>query len=194
MLIERENFISSEHMKIIDDNVLGSEFPWYYSPFSTSNNFPFMAHVMMKRGEESSKSFASPHWYPFFEKILYRFCDDNNLEVNKILRAGLNLTHNCDSIYRNGDPHVDYTFDHFQVIMYLNEFDNGETLIFNEKYGENGLDKSIYSALNMGDNFNVKDIITPSKGKVVCFDGTNFHAGRWCKVSQRRVVCVFCFI
>lgn len=194
MLIEHENFISSEDIKIIDNNVLSSEFPWYYAPSSTSSNFPFIAHVLMKRVEESSNSIVSPSWYPFFERILYKFCDNNNLEVTKILRASLNLTHNCDSIYRNGDPHVDYTFDHSQVVMYLNEFDNGETLIFNEKYGEKDLDKSIYSSLNMSDNFSIKNIITPSKGKVVCFNGSNFHTCRWCSGSQRRVVCVFCFI
>ena len=194
MLIECENFISSEDMKIIDDRILSPEFPWYYSPSSTSTDFPFIAHVMMKRIEDSSNSVSSPEWYPFFERILYKFCDANNLEINKILRSALNLTYNCDSIYRNGDPHVDYTCDHFQVVMYLNEFDNGETLIFNEEYGENGLDQSVYSALNMSDKFNIKNTITTSRGKVACFSGTNFHASRWCKDRQRRVVCVFCFI
>ena len=194
MLIERENFISSEDLQVIDDKVLSSEFPWYYTPVSTSHTFPFISHVMMKRIEESPDSSVSPHWYPFFEKILYKFCDDNSLEVTQILRASLNLTYNCDSVYEHGDPHVDYMFDHSQVIMYLNEFDNGETLIFNEKYQENGLDKSMYSSLSMGDNFSIKNIITPSRGKVVCFNGSNFHTNRWCGGSQRRVICVFCFI
>jgi len=202
----KEGIISSSDMEIIDKQVMAESFPWYYCEESTvvpgcgCEDFPFLKHCLMIRWEEPDEplvdgmlypsSSIDSKMYPFFEKIFLKFCKENEIKINVILRACLNLTYNT-SMYKHGDPHVDYPYDIWQVIMYLNEFDNGETLIFEEEYGKNGFNDGVYHAQR--NLFNVKEVITPQKGKIVAFYGKNFHSLNWCSPGQRRIACVFVF-
>ena len=103
----------------------------------------------------------------------------------------MNLTYSFDAIH--GDPHVDYRFDYSQCIMYLNTCDAGETIIFDEEYGENKYTEDIYE---VGGDKKFTEIlrVKPEAGKIIHFSGKNYHTHRWCRQGQRRVICVFAFI
>jgi len=189
----KEGYISSADMEIINREVMAESFPWYYCEESTTNNFPFLKHSLMSRWDKpGDKQTIDSTMYSFFEGIFSKFCNESGIIINEILRASLNLTY-YTSVYEFGDPHVDYPFETWQVLMYLNEFDNGETLVFHEEYGEDGFnDCTIPSADSNG--LKVKIVVVPERGKIVGLYGKNFHASKWCPSGQRRVVCVFVLI
>ena len=51
-IIEEENAISNHHLKIIQEQILGVDFPWYYQLSSTTDKFPFLSHTLMPRYDE----------------------------------------------------------------------------------------------------------------------------------------------
>ena len=77
--------------------------------------------------------------------------------------------------------------------MYLNTCDAGETIIFDEEYGENKYTEDIYE---VGGDKKFTEIlrVKPEAGKIIHFSGKNYHTHRWCRQGQRRVICVFAFI
>jgi hypothetical protein len=166
--------------------VLGNYMPWYFDSWSTSKNFPFFGHTVMARVENEKVGRINSHLYDVMHEILIKFCKKYNLEVNNIFRMSFNTMWNYGQLSHT-DPHVDFTFDHKVVIMYFTD-DNGDTLIYNKKYDGTGI-TSLHSAKSL----EVKECITPKLGKVICFDGNNFHANKFCGPSDRRVVFVACF-
>jgi len=60
--------------------------------------------------------------------------------------------------------HVDGIIDHMVILYYCNDTD-GDTIIFNETYGQ------------VFDKLTVKQRISPKKGRAVCFPGKYFHTG-----------------
>lgn len=184
----KEGCISYADISYIDRTVNTDSFPWYFNELSTTKDFPFFSHSLVGRFTPER---IDSEMYPFFKKILYDFCLDNDIKINEILRGCLNLTY-PSSVYEHGDPHVDYTFDTNQVIMYLNEFDEGETLVFNEEYGKNGFNDAIISVSEIK-RFTLKEKIIPQKGKIIFIDGKNYHTTKWCSPKQRRIICVWVF-
>lgn len=124
----------------IENYVMSSWFPWYRAPEQTlvpidprvANqvvNAPYFCHTLMRRSEVENHpgEIVSPS-YKFFEIIFLRWCITNNIKVNTIYRACLNLV-----TYAPGEfsvPHVDHTFPHNNWIMYLNDVDRVCTLLF----------------------------------------------------------------
>mgnify|MGYP003628196369 FL=1 len=203
-MIIKEGSISSSNMEVIDKEVMGMAFPWYYSERSTTTNFPFFMHILVEGKEKiGDATVINSTMFPLFEGILTDFCRENGIVINEILRGCLNLTHHS-SVHDFGDPHVDYPFEIWQVLMYLNEFSNGETLVFSEEY-DGSIDPKDYDPrspeanechipISESSDLKVKETIVPEKGKIVGIHGKNYHSAKWCLPSERRIVCVFSFI
>lgn len=189
-MIIKEGYISSADMEVINREVMDESFPWYYCVESTTSNHPFLKHSLMSRWDKpEEKQTIDSTMYPLFEGILSKFCGENGIIINEILRASLNLTYYTSELY-SLPPHVDYPFESWQVLMYLNEFDSGETLVFHEEYGEDGFNDCAVSVLE-SKGLKVKMMIAPEIGKIVGLYGKNFHAHKSPPSGQRRVVCVF---
>jgi hypothetical protein len=182
--IKEDNFFTDKTDLI--NFVLGNCMPWYFDPSSTSNKFPFFNHVVMARTENEKVGRINSDLYSVMHELLIKFCRDNNLEVNNIFRMSFNTMWNYGDL-KNTDPHVDVKFDHKVLVMYFTD-NNGDTLIYNKKYKGDGP-----TTLYANKSLEVKERITPKLGKVVCFEGNNFHANEFCKPSDRRVVFVTCF-
>jgi hypothetical protein len=85
----------------------------------------------------------------------------------------LNLTFADPS--KHGDPHIDHpAFEHKHILIYLNQFDAGETFILDET----GTD--------------VVEVVKPEMDKFVVFEG-GWHAQGFCKPQQMRLVFVATF-
>ena len=190
-IIEVDNFINENQVKYIDDIILGDNFPWYYASSSTSKTFPFFFHNLICRYDsKTEKPQINSDYFAFFNEIFNKFTDDNSLKVNNILRAAINLTTHYSLEF--GDPHVDHSCENGYIIMYLNDdYDGGETIIFNEQYGAPFFDE-VNPVADL-DRFSIQKEIKPSKGKVIYFNGKYFHTCRWCKEGQRRIICIFTF-
>lgn len=188
-VIEHPNFINSADLDFINDSVLSDRFPWYWAERQTTPGFPFLGHTLLSRDDDIHTSDSDV--FDFFRGLLDSFCERHEFKINELLRGSLNLTYSFDAIH--GDPHVDYRFDYSQCIMYLNTCDAGETIIFDEEYGENEYMEDIYE---VGSDKKFTEIlrIKPEAGKIIHFSGKNYHTHRWCRQGQRRVICVFAFI
>jgi hypothetical protein len=111
---------------------------------------------------------------PLYEKcvkIFERFCVENQIPVQFILRGAINVT--THEPFLHGDIHVDHNFPHKNFLIYLNEFDEGCTYLFDDKN-------------------NITNVIVPKFGRVAIFDGVP-HANGFCKPKQKRIVMIITF-
>ena len=115
------------------------------------------------------------NYFPMFMDLL------KPLNVYKLLRFKLNITtynpdYNSDSY---GYPHCDMSALNLKkyntAIYYINDSD-GDTLIFNERFGEKF------------DKFTLQKRVIPKRGRMVVFDGNYYHAGITPKNNNPRVV------
>lgn len=183
---ENKNFLSKEELEIVNNIVLTNNFPWYFNPCATTDDFPFFSHVIIDRYDPKKEELKiNSNMFDFFNNVLTRFISNNKIEIKQITRMSLNLTYpNCN--YKSGDPHVDHDFKHKIIMFYLNKTD-GDTIIYDKKFnGKNILDKK--------KPLKIKKLIKPELGKIVCWDGDYYHAATYPKTNNRRVVLVSTFI
>ena len=189
--IINDNVISNHYQNIIDAEILsGSNWPWFFNKISTTEKFPFFSHALIKRSknEEVETNDANSQAFDFFKDILDTFCLINGIRYNRILRSSLNMSL-PSSKYEYTDPHVDHHIPHVVVLMYLNDCnETGNTIIFEEKYDGKTIDHPLDDVRS---DLTIKQEIKPVKGRIVCFDGHNYHANRFCEEPNVRVICVF---
>lgn len=190
--IEEENAISKHHLKIINDKILGFDFPWFYQTSSTTYKFPFLSHTLIPRYNEfdGAEAKVNSEYYDFFYDIFNCFCIRHQIKVKKILRSALNLSVVPFKEFPHTDPHVDHAVPHFTMLMYLNDCEHATTVVFEEQ-SDGAIVEHPLESVNT--NFTIAKEIAPVAGKIVVFDGMNFHAHRFVNESERRVVCVFTF-
>ena len=151
------------------DFILGPEFPFYYG-MTTKNYNTFIHGILIRSGSDSEGIPASDKAEYWVRRIFDKFCIQNNITYNKLLRACVYSTTYNTGLH--GDVHVDHSFPHYNFILYVNDdYTNGETYI----YFENDLVK-----------------IKPEKYKAIVFNGVP-HAQGFCGVGERRVVLVITF-
>ena len=155
--------------------------PFYYVPSSTSTKFPQLSHILLGRDNVNGE-LKSP-LYNYFEKIVFDFLDKKNLSHGGVMRACLNLQYSHQLPHT--DPHIDSYDDHYVILIYLNDA-SGDTIIYKEIS-----DKSKSGVLAYDTQLEVKEYVTPKKGKIVCFDGKHYHANFLPKAGELRLVCVF---
>ena len=193
-VIESPVRLNENQVSFIQDVILSVKFPWFYIPQQTFYdnptfipehlrnyikfvNSPFLGHILLARSngpisqhDRVTREFSE--YYEFFFEIFHTWTKDNNIKYNKIFRANLNLT------WYNGDlhtePHLDHEWSHNNFIMYLTDFDEGQTILFS-------------------DDFETYYPIEGKKYHAVAFR-QRYHAHRFPKIGQRRVVFVVTFI
>ena len=165
------------------DWVTGPQCPWFCVP-STSEKFMYFVHPLMERNKDKCDApgcIVEPfkNNYDICYGIFKRFCDENNIIVNKVLRAALNNTYYHPQAM--ADLHMDHPFYHKNFVMYLNEFDNGYTYIFSGNH--NDPDDADHKLIGT---------IIPKKNEAVVFNDSR-HAQGFCAPNQNRYVLVFTF-
>ena len=190
-LIEDECAISQYFQKIIDRDILGYDFPWFWQNSSTSEKFPFLSHTLIPRHNEHEdiQGYVNSQYYGMFNDIFKSFCMIHGLKVKRVLRASLNLALPFHR-FPYTDPHVDHAIPHYGMLMYLNDWTGGSTVLFKEQTDGAVIDHPLD---DVNSSLTIDTEIIPKKGKIAVFDGTHFHAHRFCQEAERRVVCVFTF-
>ena len=185
-----------QEQKYIEENVLGTYFPWFFIENQTfDNNFDviptdvkqfvsytnssYLSHVLLARSdlenvtisERPAKDFS--RHYEFFIEIFHRFMQDNKQPYSKIFRANLNLSW-CNG-KNHTEPHFDHHWPHKNFIMYLNDCDpgHGQTIIWQK-------------------DFLTSYIIPCKKYHAVMFN-SELHGHRFPSKGNRRVVFVVTF-
>ena len=146
--------------------------PWRFAP-STSKEFMYFHHPLMIRNTANnpvSGEITSPH-YDVCLSIFDKFCKENDVSYTNVLRASINNTSYFPQ--KHNGIHKDHPFDHSNFILYLNEFDNGYTYLFDD-------DKKLVHT------------IIPKQNKGVVFSNS-FHAQGFCTPNQYRLILLFTF-
>tara|TARA_R110001599_G_scaffold129780_1_gene304424 strand:- start:194 stop:412 length:219 start_codon:yes stop_codon:yes gene_type:complete len=68
MIIE-ENFLTSKELETVQEDIINNQyFPWYRAQHSSSEDYPFYCHTLIKREEfiEEHESEINSSWYNFF--------------------------------------------------------------------------------------------------------------------------------
>jgi len=191
---EQKNFLTKEELKVVNEYVLGENFPWYFQPAATTDKFPFFSHGLYWRYDVFTKQEPTENSQivSFFKPILMRFCEKEKIKVNKIARGCINFSY-YHGVHLSGDPHVDHEHDHKVFMLYLNDVD-GDTLIYDKINKSKNPDDCIIPLENIKEPFKILKKIKPEQGKAVCWDGKYFHAASFCPQGKRRIVLVITFI
>lgn len=195
---EVNNFLTEEEMEVVDNNILSDEFPWFYQNAATTSNFPFLSHVVYARETNENDDYLPLSNSPLASLVgpmVTRYCNTYlNRPLKQIYRSCLNLSNGWNLDYPFMEPHIDHTFDHYNLIVYLNDFNGpgGETLLF-DKYLCDEMNKGHYN-VDEYNQLSVLERIQPEKNKAVCFSGKIFHSMANFQSNERRVILVTTFI
>jgi len=173
MYIEDDNFLDDGQKRFIDNIVLTDKFPFYYNSSAiTGDTLGFLVHNVLLRPEirKDGENGINSEAFDLFEDMLNAFTSKNGLEYKEIFRISVNMTMNIG--VEKSHTHKDHDFPHKQLLIYLNDFKGGETVILND-------DDTIFKKTK------------PKKFLGVCFDDKK-HYGVLPKVG-RRLVAVYTF-
>ena len=171
-MLENKLVLTEEQSEFID-HVLSANFPWYYQ-MATSKSYSTFSHTLMGRHEQKIQKpgVINSEFYNKAISIFYKFCKENNVTVNGVLRASFNNT--TFKPEKWGDVHVDHkNINHYNFIFYVNE-SSGNTFLFNE------LNREL-----------IKEFIF-EKNKGIIFPGSP-HAQGFCNPYETRVILVVTF-
>jgi hypothetical protein len=172
--VEDDCPLTEEHCKFLE-YVLEAEFPWFFHKDldASGNIMHLFVHNLMLRNPrlEPVEGIVNSPFYDICLEIFENFCNAHKIQVNTIFRAALNSTfYNTNGQSR---IHTDHNFEHKNFILYINEFRNGQTCIFDE---QGTLQKKV----------------EPRLYKAVAFSGDP-HAHNYCAPNERRVILVITF-
>ena len=134
---------------------------------------PVFTHFLRLTQPDDNEGIPNSQYRQEFESIFNRYCSENNIKVDRILRSAINFTtHEPDDTVTY--IHTDHNFPHHAFLMYLNDFDDGPTYF----YDDDG--KVIYKSL-------------PKKYNAILSDGEK-HSQGYCATQQTRIVLVITYV
>jgi hypothetical protein len=178
MITELKNPLTEDY-KNLKNLVTGNNFPWHYLektvPTADGDDMSMFYHCLLGRpaheinGEKvpalpRSASSYFEYCYFIFKDIL----DFNNIDFEVMYRMNINLT--LHSKLKESIPHVDTSLQHKVVIVYLNEFTKGRTVVLGED------EQKFYS--------------NPKEDNVIMFDGKHTHYQECPGKHEKRIVMV----
>lgn len=174
-----DNVIDKQYQDNLENTMTSLAFPWFFNKWVDEYDLPFkdenvvnsfqLSHVFYDAG-------ASMPTYNLVQPLLKRITEKLNINHYNVVRVKANLTtkHNF-AIQKYQVPHVDTTPPCRTIIYYVNDSD-GDTVLFNERCG------------SKFDRFTIKEESKPVKGSIFAFDGWYYHAGRFPKDNETRMV------
>jgi len=186
MIIEDRDIINDYEKNIINNEILGTEFPFYWHPYQIiGDNCPYMRHNIIDRDTQEVRSDI----INFFDPIINRFLKKHNISFKKYLRACINLTFPIKN-EDIGILHIDHYVPHSSILIYLNDSD-GETIFFDYDYDFSKNEQT--NLINLNKNKKILKDIKPEKYKLVYVKDALFHCLRFPK-NNIRLISVFTFI
>jgi len=123
--------------------------------------------------------------------LLYVYCDRAQIPFNTLLRIRLGLFPRTMIDVPHHNPHVDFYQRHKNALYYVNDSD-GDTVLFNETFDDVSLEQSV---LYTRDNkFTVAAKASPKKGRMIGFDGGQYHASMHPMKHASRIAIAFSFL
>ena len=182
-----DDFIDKEYQQDIKDYLMGDyeyndqQFPWYYIDDVTAayeegnQGRAGLSHVYVEYLDDNSSEIISD-FHDLFIPLLNKACEALQVPTAKIVqgRSFLQFPLNLNSVDYD-TPHIDLDegFEHIVVLYYVVSSD-GDTVIYNER--------------TESDTYTIKQKVTPKQGRVVLFDGGQYHTAQQCKNTARCIV------
>ncbi len=176
-----DNIVPKEEQDRLENLILlNSNFPWYYISdvtINTDKEFnPGFSHIAF-----SNTTGANSFVCDDLIKVLNAIALELKINIKELIRIriGLNLPNNTGRDKVN-TPHIDLDTPHITALYYLNTT-CGSTVLYDRKYGDSE------------DNTDIMLTVKPKKGRVLVFDGQQFHSSS-SSPNETRVVVTFNFI
>jgi hypothetical protein len=185
-----DNILSNNNIKLIEDTLLNSYFPWYLSAEKINNKFSTCSKNLYLKNKnkntvedlqfvhsfinyENNQSKINSNYYNLIEEISKEIINYFKLDQISLLRVKANLkTRSNIKSNKCGTPHVDLGDKNITCIYYVNDSD-GETIL----YKKQGIYKKI----------------APKKGRFLFFEGKTLHSAGYPFKNQVRCVINFNF-
>lgn len=172
----------TENYFILKETVLSNKLPWFYFNESVLGaedldnskyeNAEFFSHCVIKRpNSECLYPSVLSESAEFVNRVLREIFNYNDIDVSCIFRINFNCMYYTSD--KRTIPHLDHDFPHKNLLIYLNSFDSGETVIFGE-------DEKEY-------------LHKPKEDDIITFGG-NMHCCQHPSPGQRRIVLVTTYI
>ena len=182
-----DNVLSEEDFKLLHDEVMSGEFPWYYGrkvhTEDTYENFflyGWNTHIV-----NGTRVVYDPNdiIVPTVKKALINAGED----LNEIVRLRIVLNTAADKNYLNG-AHVDFDHRHRTALLYLNDSD-GNTILYNEKFDptDDYNDSKLYMEKKIP-KLTVQSEVEPKRNRLFIFNGLTYHSGTTPTTVARRVL------
>ena len=183
-IIVIDDFVSLEYQEKIKQELLGvnTDFPWYFTEDVTSaGNYdsqyrPAMNHQYVFMDDNDISQIESVYHH-LFTPLLGKACQYLKMPETKVLQGRSFLQFplaNVDTSVAD-TPHIDIDEgdEHIVVLYYVIDSD-GDTIIYNERE-----ESSTYTE---------KQRVTPKQGRVVIFDGRQYHTAQQPSNGTRCIV------
>ena len=185
-IIVIDDFISLEYQEKIKQELLGldNDFPWFYTEDITgagdydSQHRSALGHNYVSIDDDNDDtSEIQSVYHHLFTPMLSKACQYLKMPEAEILQGRSFLQFplaNVDTSVAD-TPHIDLDegFEHIVVLYYVIDSD-GDTIIYNER-----TESSSYTE---------KQRVSPKQGRVVIFDGGQYHTAQQPKNGVRCVV------
>ena len=182
-----DDFIDKTYQEDIKDVLLGKEewgdllFPWHYiddvtAAFEEGNQGrPGLSHVYVEYNDDGTSEIVSD-FHDLFIPMLELACEILEVPSARIVqgRSFMQFPLNLQSD-EDDTPHIDLDEGerHIVVLYYVKDSD-GDTVIYNQR--------------TESDTYTVKQKVTPKQGRVVIFDGGQYHTAQQAINSVRCIV------
>jgi len=178
-----DNVVSLKYQDGIESTFYSKDFLWKYNPNLTGDkiNRQFgLAHQIIEN-YNSTSNFAD-----YMIPLVYEISEKSGIDFHKIYngRSFLQMPMGGQKTY--DIFHTDVVFPHIVFLYYVNDSD-GDTIILDKLYNEGDpffLDKD-YDFSN-----DIVEKVSPKKGRVVVFNGFQYHAAG---IPQKDPRCVLNF-
>ena len=114
----KDNFLEDEPFKFIEQQLMGSQFPWYYQP-----------NVVSEDGDTdyyfSHQMYVSDKWQSDSEMIARPLLDA--ISPSSLIRVKANCYPRTEKILTH-KAHIDQTWEHNACLLYIND-NNGFTIM-----------------------------------------------------------------
>ncbi len=175
-----DDFIDKEYQEDIKDVLLGKEewgdllFPWHYiddvtAAFEDGNQGrPGLSHVYVEYNDDNTSDIVSD-FHDLFIPMLELACETLEVQSARVIQGRSFLQFPLNLKSKDDDtPHIDLDEGerHIVVLYYVKDSD-GDTVIYNQR--------------TESDTYTVKQKVTPKQGRVVIFDGGQYHTAQQCK-------------
>ena len=184
-IIVIDDFISLEYQEKIKQDLLGLEniFPWHYSEDVTaagdfdSQHRPAMSHQYVQIDDDNDTSEIISVYHHLFTPLLSKACQYLKIPETEVIQGRSFLQWPLVNIDTSvvDLPHIDLDEgdEHIVVLYYVVDSD-GDTIIYNER--------------TESPSYTEKQRVSPKQGRVVIFEGGQYHTAAQPTKGTRCVV------